>query len=69
MCLGGPQIALADVVRGPDPGVKAEAEDVVFAVTAELQQVWSGMLCGVVPRPRYPWHLCHADPDGVSELA
>src|SRR3977135_219999 len=40
--LGGPQVALADVVRGPDPGVEAEPENVVFVVTAELQQLPPG---------------------------
>ncbi len=41
----------------------------VFAVMAELQQVASGMLGGVVARPGHSWHLRQADSDGVSELA
>src|ERR1700747_11318 len=60
--LCGTKIAFADVVRGPDWGVFAEAEHVVFAVAAELQQLTPGPLRGGVagaghprhPRPRPP---------------
>jgi hypothetical protein len=39
---GGPQVALADVVRGPDPRVEAETQHVVLPVAAELQQIPPG---------------------------
>lgn len=68
LCLGGPKVSLADVVRGPDPGVGGEAQNVVLAVAAELQQLASGTLRGGVARPRHPRHLRQADPDGAAEL-
>src|SRR5215813_10047839 len=39
-----PDAALADVVRGPYPGVAGEPEHVVLPVTAEFEQVTSGTL-------------------------
>jgi hypothetical protein len=44
------QSAFADVVRGPDPGVGGEPQDVAFAVTAELKQDQAGWLGGGAPR-------------------
>jgi hypothetical protein len=55
LCLGGPEVALADVVGGPDPGVGAEAGNVVFAVAAEFQQVSSGVLGGALTWPGQVW--------------
>src|SRR5437870_5644266 len=48
---GGPQVSLADVVRGPNPGVGGEAQNVGLAAAAELQQLASGALRGGVPGP------------------
>jgi hypothetical protein len=42
LCLGGAHAALADVVRGPDPGVRGEPQLVVFSVAAEFEQVTAG---------------------------
>jgi hypothetical protein len=68
LCLGGPKVALADVVGGPDPGVEAEAENVVLATAAELEQLAPGVLSGGVARAGYPRHLRQADPDGAAEF-
>ena len=39
LCFGWPQVALADVVRRPDPGVVAEPGHLCGPVAAELQQI------------------------------
>ena len=51
LCLGGAHAALADVVRGPDPGVCGEPQHVVFSVAAEFEQVTAGVLGGGMLRP------------------
>jgi hypothetical protein len=66
---GGPQVAFAEVVRGPDPGVGAEGEDVAFVVAAEFQQSPSGWLGGGAAGAGVGSDFGESDPDGVAELA
>src|ERR1035441_3115188 len=40
----GPDSALADIVRGPDSGVRGEPEHVALAALAEFQQLAAGLL-------------------------
>ncbi|MDQ3763262.1 MAG: IS3 family transposase [Actinomycetota bacterium] len=68
LCLGGPEIALADVVRGPNPGIAAEPKNVMLVVGAELQQFPSGTLRGGVARPGHKGYLCRSGLDCLAEL-
>src|SRR3712207_5323021 len=67
--LGWAQVAFADVVRGPDPGVGGEVQDVRFVVAAELQQHPSGGLGGGAAWAGVGPDFAQPDPDGVAELA
>ncbi len=60
--------AFGDVVRGPDPGVAGEPQDVVLAAGAEFQQVTAGVLGGGVLRPGDAGHVGEPGEDGMAEL-
>ena len=66
--LCGTKIVFADVVRGPDSGVFAEAEHVVLVVAAEFQRLTPGPLRGAVAGVGYPRHPRQPDLDRVAEL-
>src|SRR6266536_3381073 len=67
--LRGAQVALGDVVRGPDPDVEAEPGHVGFPVMAELQQVPAGVLAGGALRAGDAGKVGQPGQDGVAELA
>ncbi len=65
---GGSQVALTEIVGGPDPGVGGEPQDVGFVVAAEFQQVSPGWLFGGVFWAGDARDLGQANPDGVTEF-
>src|SRR3979409_1097203 len=67
--LGGSQVAFAEVVGGPDPGVGAEGEDIVFVVVEELQQGPAGWLGGGAAWAGVGSDFGEDAPDGAAERA